>query len=102
MEYVILYVARNLFALSSEVLQVLFYVLIIEIDGVEDELDESDLSFKYFDCLLAAELGVLDSIHADSISLLLIETGDDAHDDSDGGDEAISILQIVQSLQQVE
>ena len=56
MEYVILDLAGNLLALSGEILEGLFDVLIIEIYGAENKLDESDLAFKNFDCLLAGQL----------------------------------------------
>jgi hypothetical protein len=92
MEYVILNLAGNLLALSGEILQGLFDVRIIQIDGVQNKLDESDLTFKHLDCLLAAELGMLDGIHANSVSLLLIKAVYDAHNNPDGRHEAIAHL----------
>lgn len=91
MEDVILNLAGNLLALSGEILQGLFDVLIIKVYRVENQLDESDLTLEHFDCLLAAELGMLDRIHADSVCRLLIKAVDDADDYPDGRHEALTL-----------
>jgi hypothetical protein len=102
MEYVVLNLAGDLLALSGEILQVLFDVLIVKIYGVENKLDEADLTFEHFDCLLGAELGMLDRVHANTIGLLLTKAVYHAHDNPDGRHEATAHLQIVHGLQQVE
>lgn len=50
------------------------------------------MTFKHFDCLLAAQLGMLDRVHANSISLLLIKAVYDAHNNPDGRHVAITHL----------